>query len=154
KTVAYERTQVIKVLRSNGGALPHSTSFAVFTELGIQIHPNFTTDGNALAAALDDETIRLRTLNQAHSQNNWNGNGPADCQGDSFEIATERRQLSLQALQTIAAHEAGRPGRKLVVWISPGWPLLSQTGVSNFFTSVQNRQMFASIVSVSTQLRQ
>ena len=152
ETIAYERTQVVKVLRTNGGVLPHPTTFAVFTEVGTQIHPDVTTDGNALATAFDDETVRLRTLSQGHPQSDCTGN--SGCPDGAFEIANERRRLSLKALQAVAVQEAARPGRKLVLWISPGWPLLSQPGSSARFTSLQRQQMFASIVSLSTQIRQ
>jgi VWFA-related protein len=149
QTVSYERTQVDKILRANGGRLPHPTTFAVFTEVSTQVHPDFTTDGNALAAAFSDETIRLRTLNQGQPHG---GCELANCA--DFEIAHERRQLSLKALQTIAAQESARPGRKLVLWISPGWPLISGTSASIEYTSLQRQQMFASMVALSTQLRQ
>ena len=149
QTVSYERTQVDKILRANGGRLPHPTTFAVFTEVSTQVHPDFTTDGNALAAAFSDETIRLRTLNQGQPHG---GCELANCA--DFEIANERRQLSLKALQTIAAQESARPGRKLVLWISPGWPLISGTSASIEYTSLQRQQMFASMVALSTQLRQ
>jgi VWFA-related protein len=148
-TVAYERTQVDKILRANGGLLPHPATFAVFTELGIQIQPGFTTDGNALAAAFSDASIRLRTLSQGQS-----GCEPGNCPDGAFEIANERRQLSLKALQTVAAQEAARPGRKLVLWISPGWPLISGPDASLIFTSLQRQEMFATMVTLSTQLRQ
>ena len=152
ETVAYERTQVVKVLRAKGGALPHPTTFAVSTEVATEIHSEFTTDGNALAAAFDDETVRLRTLSQGHPQSDCTGNG--ECPDGAFEIANERRQLSLKALQTVAAYETARPGRKLVLWISPGWPLLSQAGAWSRFTALQRQQMFTSIVTLSTQMRQ
>ena len=152
ETVAYERNQIDKILGVNRGLLPHPTTFAVFTEVGTQIHSDFTTDGKALAAAFDDATIRLRTLSQGHLQGDCtDGN---TCSDGGFEVATERRQLSLKALQTVAAYEAPRPGRKLVLWISPGWPLLSQPGAWSQFTSLQRQQMFASIVSLTTQIQQ
>jgi VWFA-related protein len=69
-----------------------------------------------------------------------------------YEGSTDRVQLSLKAIDTIAAFESPRPGRKLVLWVSPGWPLLSHTAIQ--VTSLQREQMFASIVSLSTRLRQ
>jgi VWFA-related protein len=112
ETVAYERTQIETLLSAKSGRLDHPTSFAVFTEVDTQIHSDFTTDGKALAAALNDATIRLRTLSQGHPR--------SDCTEGSacpVEVSTERLQLSLKALQTVAVHEAARPGRKLVLWI-------------------------------------
>jgi VWFA-related protein len=152
ETVAYERTQIEKFLTAKSGRLDHPTTFAVFTEIDTQIHPDFTTDGKALAAALNDATIRLRTLSQGHVRSDCT-EGSA-CPDAGFEVATERLHLSLKALQTVAMHEAARPGRKLVLWISPGWPLLSTTGELWQFTSPQLQEMFRRMVSLSTQLRQ
>ena len=48
-------------------------------------------------------------------------------------------------------HEADLPGRKLVFWVSPGWPLLSGPGIQ--LDPRQQNQAFASIVGLSTDLR-
>jgi VWFA-related protein len=138
ETIAYERNQIDKFLSANGGRLPHPTTFAVFTDADTQIHPGFTTDGNALSASLNDAIVSVRRVSPLAG----------------FEGSEDRIQLSLKAMETIAAYEAPRPGRKLVLWISPGWPLLSEPGETIQFTSLQLQQMFASIVSLSTQLRQ
>jgi VWFA-related protein len=138
ETIAYERNQIDEFLTANGGRLPHPTTFAVFTDADTRIHPGFTTDGKALSASLNDVIVSIRTV------------GPSA----GFEGSTERVQLSLKAMETIAAYEAPRPGRKLVLWISPGWPLLSNPGEVIQFTSLQLQRMFANIVSLSTQLRQ
>ena len=58
----------------------------------------------------------------------------------------------MKALGEIAIREADRPGRKLILWISPGWPLLSGPRIE--LTSKQQDQLFATIVGLSTQLRQ
>jgi VWFA-related protein len=69
-----------------------------------------------------------------------------------FYGASERANLSLHALTQLAAREGARPGRKLIFWISPGWPLLSGPAVS--LTATQKRQIYASVVQITTQLRQ
>jgi VWFA-related protein len=138
ETIAYERNQIGKFFTANGGRLPHPTTFAVFTDANTHIHPRFTTDGNALSNSLHDAIVSISRVSPLAG----------------FEGSTERIHLSLKAMETIAAFEASRPGRKLVLWISPGWPLLSKPGEVIQFTSLQLQQMFASIVSLSTQLRQ
>ena len=152
ETVAYERTQIEKFLSAKSGRLDYPSTFAVFTEVGTQIRPDFTTDGKSLAAALNDATIRLRTLSRGHLQSDC-PEGTA-CPDAGFEAGTERLQLSLKALQTVVEHEAARSGRKLVLWISPGWPLLSNTTELWQFTSLQLQEMFRSMVSLSTELQQ
>ena len=57
----------------------------------------------------------------------------------------------MKALGQIAVHEADLPGRKLIFWVSPGWPLLSGPGIQ--LTGKQQDQAFASIVGLSTDLR-
>ena len=136
EAIAYERNQIEKFLTANGGRLPHLTTFAIFTDVDTHIHGGFTTDGNALSASLNDAIVSIRRVSPLAG----------------FEGSTDRVHLSLKAMETIAAFEAPRPGRKLVLWISPGWPLLSREVIQ--FTSLQRQQMFASIVSLSTQLRQ
>src|SRR5580704_11827861 len=136
ETIAYERNQIEKFFSANGGRLPHPTTFAIFTDADTHIHPGYTTDGNALSASLNEAVVSINRVSPSAG----------------FEGSTDRVQLSLKAMETIAAYEAPRPGRKLVLWISPGWPLLSRAVIQ--FTSLQRQQMFANIVSLSTQLRQ
>jgi VWFA-related protein len=64
----------------------------------------------------------------------------------------ERFQLSIVALHQIAVREVTRPGRKIILWISPGWPLLA--GPSVELNSTERQQAFTDIVTLSTLLRQ
>jgi VWFA-related protein len=136
ETIAYERNQIDKVLFANGGRLPHPTTFAIVTDADTDIHPGFTTDGSALSASLNDKIVSIRRVPPS----------------THFEESTDRIHFSLKAMETIAEYEAPRPGRKLVVWVSPGWPLLFGTAIQ--VTSLQREQMFADIVGLSTRLRQ
>ena len=55
-------------------------------------------------------------------------------------------------MEQVAALESTRPGRKIVLWVSPGWPLLSGPNVQ--LNSKQQQQIFSTIVRLSNQLRQ
>ena len=66
--------------------------------------------------------------------------------------AIKRLDLSLAALRLLATYEQTRPGRKLVVWISYGWPLLESARFQASRT--QQQQVFASIIEMSSLLRQ
>ena len=62
-----------------------------------------------------------------------------------------REQLSLKALDFLIAQTSKRPGRKLLIWLSPGWRL--QTS-GNWVASQKDRQMlFDKVVALSTALR-
>jgi VWFA-related protein len=134
--VAYVRQQVQKFLRANGGNLAHPTSIAVLTDKGTQMQKDFSADGNALSASLDHYTIGLREITRASGI--WGAN--------------ERVQISLTAVRQLAAYAATIPGRKIVLWVSPGWPLLS--GVRIDLDSKQQQQIFGDVVAFSKELQQ
>jgi VWFA-related protein len=129
-----ERIQITKFLRAEGGHLAYPVALAVFTDKGIQVLGNFSSDGNALSDTLDQSEIALRALTRSAG----------------FYGATERLQLSLQVFGQLAASESRRPGRKIMLWVSPGWPLLSGPRVE--LDSKQQAKIFSDVVNVSTQL--
>lgn len=133
--IAYERGEVDKFLHATGGQLAHPTKVAFFTDDGMQLQQDFATDGNELSGALDHYAVGLRNIRRS----------------SQFE-ANDRFQLSLNGLRSLIGSVANRPGRKMILWVSPGWPLLSGPGV--YLDARQQNQIFATIVDVSTQLRQ
>jgi VWFA-related protein len=134
ENIAYERGEVDKFLRANGGHLPQPMALAFFTDTGTQIQSTYTTDGNALSTSFDQYAIGLRNVRRS-----------------SQYQAQDRLNLSLKALGQIVMHEADLPGRKLIFWVSPGWPLLSGPRIE--LDGKQLNQIFASIVGLSTDLR-
>jgi VWFA-related protein len=135
-TVAFEKDQIDKFLRSNGGKLVYPTTLAIFTDKDTQIQNAFTQDGNALAVALDNYEVGLRYI----------------LRSSGFYGAGDRVQLGINALQMLAAREATLPGRKIVLWVSPGWPLL--TGPRVELGPKDQEGIFNAIVQTSTDLRQ
>jgi VWFA-related protein len=134
--VAYEREQVVKFLQENGGQLEHPTSMIFLSDSGAEIGKGFSRDGNALVAELNQRETALRSVRKSQG----------------VYGATDRIQLSLQTVEQLAAYEAARPGRKLVIWISPGWPILS--GPRDELTSKDQQRLFGNIVALSGALRQ
>jgi VWFA-related protein len=135
QTIAYARPQIDKFLLANGGHLPYPTTLAVANDTGVELQGNPTTDGNALSAAFDKYEVGLKFLR--HDTGIWG--------------AAQRSDLGLHALNALMARERTRPGRKIVLWISPGWPLLS--GPRIYLPYKQEQQLFGSIVGLSNQLR-
>lgn len=136
ETVAFERDQIDKFLRAEQGQLLHATSLAVLTDTGVQMLEDFSNDGNKLSASLDRYTVGLRFLYRS----------------SGFYGAAERFQLSLEGLHGLVQRVGPRPGRKMMIWISPGWPLLSGPEVQ--LTSKLRQKLFGDIVSFSTDLRE
>ncbi len=110
--IAYERGEIDKFLRANGGRLAQPVALAFVTDSGAQVQKAFSTDGNELTSSLDDHAIGLR-----------------DVRRSSQYQGIDRFQLSMNALQEIAGNAAKLPGRKMIFWVSPGWPLLSGPGI-------------------------
>jgi VWFA-related protein len=134
--IGYERIQIDKFLRAEGGHLAYPVALAVSTDRGISIAAELSSDGNALSDALDKQDIAIRAIGRSAG----------------FYGAAERLQYSLAALHQLTASLAPQPGRKIVLWVSPGWPLLSGPHVE--LGSKQQQQIFSDVVSFSTQLRQ
>jgi VWFA-related protein len=134
--VAYERDQIKKFLQQNDGVLAHPMSMAFFSDTGAELQNVTLRDGNALLQSFDQHETALRSVRRSQG----------------FYGAVERLQLSLNTLQSLAAKEAQTPGRKMVVWISPGWPILSGPEIE--LTTKQQAGLFASVVSLSTALRE
>lgn len=135
-SIAYERGEIDKFLRSNGGQLAYPMSLAFVTDKGAQIQNGSSKDGNALSDSLDHYDVGLREITRS----------------TGFYGADERLQISLRSLRMLAEHEATQPGRKIVLWMSPGWPLLS--GPRVIVSAKQQQSVFNAIIDVSTELRQ
>ncbi len=133
--VAYERQEIGRLLRANDGQLAQPTALAVFTDTGTQIQPSFSTDGNALSAELDKQVIGLRDLRRSAG----------------FYGAAERLDLSVKTLDQLLARAESEPGRKFILWVSSGWPLLSGPEIQ--LTNKEEQHLFDQVVAFSDALR-
>jgi VWFA-related protein len=137
RQVAFAREQLGKFFQENGGHLALPVSLYLFSNDGISGQHESSTDGNAEAAELSQVDAHLRTVTRS-----------AGVYG-----AMERFQLSLQGLASIAQAKGAEPGRKLLIWIGPGWPLLSGPEFGQP-TGKEQRRIFDLIVEFSTNLRE
>jgi VWFA-related protein len=131
--------EIKKFLKSDGGRLAYPTAVAMLTDKGLQSPLDFSQDGNAISAALGKHPIAVRSI----TENSDHGGGAA------------RFENSFQAFAQILAAEREKPGRKIVLWVSPGWPPL--VGLENARDAKLRQlqeEVFGNIVEVSTQLRE
>ena len=133
--VQFERQAIEQFLRENNGHLAHPVWILWLTDVGISVQGPPSTDGLTLATQLHN-TPGIRRFIDRTAQ--WG--------------ATERFQMSLVQLQQIVSAEAGHPGRKLVVWIGPQWPLFLR--MKRDLTRATQTRMFDQIVALTTLLRQ
>ncbi len=134
--VAIVRQEVDEYLRADGGRLKQPVSVVLLTDNGIRVQPQPSLDGNAVADVVQGIGGNLRTHDPA-----MGGYG-----------ALERLQLSVQQLAEIAENEVRKPGRKLLIWLGPGWPLLTRPDLGYYSQKEQDRY-FATIVNLSRSLR-
>jgi VWFA-related protein len=88
-----------------------------------------------MIADLEQKTLGLRTIGKSKG----------------LYGAADRLHLCFHTLERLADYETPRPGRKLLIWISPGWPLLSTPDVT--IDPKQRQGLFNSIVGISDRLR-
>ncbi|MFZ0199283.1 MAG: VWA domain-containing protein [Candidatus Sulfotelmatobacter sp.] len=134
--VTYERSELKKFLLQNGGKLAQPVSLVVFTDTGTKMQGGASRDGNALAALYDQYDTGLRVINRSAG----------------FYGAAERFDLSLKTLRQLVEYKGGQPGRKLMIWFSPGWPLLSGPNIQ--LSAKDAQRLFSQIVGFSDGLRQ
>ena len=134
--VAFVRSEVDQFLRAHEGHLRQPVTIAQLTSTGIRIQPRPSIDGNAMAGVVDQIKGGISTISSAMG-------------GEGF---VERFQTSLRALSNLAENEARKPGRKLLIWVGPGWPMLERPkdGSPDRVQSLN----FGGIVELSTRLRE
>ncbi len=135
--VSFVRQQIEQFLRENGGHLAQPVSIMLLTDAGLRIQPRPSVDGNALVGVVQQIKGSMRTIDTA-----MGGEG-----------LLERFQRSARAMETIAENEATRSGRKLLIWVGPGWPMLT-TPVLGYYSEKDQRRYFDGIVELSTKLRE
>jgi VWFA-related protein len=131
--VSYARQQLAQFFSSHPH-LPQPVALGVLQNNGLQMQPGFSTDGNALRSALDRYSIGLRELPRS----------------TGIYGAEERLNISLNTFKGLVA-ELPTDGPKRIIWISPGWPLLSGVGVD--LSPSQRAPIFTNVVAIATELR-
>ena len=134
--VSIVRTQIENFLHANGGHLSIPVGIYLLTDDGLHPIAPPGTDGNALATVLHQRDGQLHEISRS----------------SGFYGAEERAQISIQALGTLGNDLAKVPGRKLVAWIGPGWPIFDNPNV--IISTQQQRNFFSGIVGLSGMLRQ
>jgi VWFA-related protein len=102
-TVASERHDLTMYL-GRAGQLPIPASLVFLTPDGLKIQGQSTREASVLLANLESNPTSLRTF-----------------QNTGYYSAEALREKSLMAMNVLALKLAKRPGRKLVIWVSPGW---------------------------------
>jgi VWFA-related protein len=134
--VAFVKSELAEFLRQNGGRLAQPLSIMLLTEEGLRIQPRPSVDGLAQLDLLNQIKGHISSINAA-----MGGEG-----------ALERAQISVHQMATIVENEAKRPGRKLLIWVGPGWPMLQNQAFR--FNEKDRQRYFNVIVELTNRLRE
>jgi VWFA-related protein len=138
---AFEQRGVERFLRRNGGHLGQPVSIFGLSDAGFWTLAQPSGDGNAQAAEIaSDRIVFIRRWRQLL------GNGSGELK-DDYPAGL----LGLKALGDIATAERRKPGKKLLVWIGPGWSIGSER---DFETQDPKSHTFDTIYWFSVLLRE
>ena len=134
--VAFTRKEISEFLEQNGGHLKQPVKLAVVSDAGIRVQPRASIDGDALLNVVKGINGSVRTIDSAMGG----------------EALVERFRRSSHQFISIAENEARVPGRKLLIWVGPGWPMLNHQDLGSY--SERNQQgYFDGVVEITSRLR-
>jgi VWFA-related protein len=158
---AFERKQVEEFLRQNSGHLDQPVTIYSLDTTGLFRNSEPSLDGNALAEDVDSGT-RGQALLVPPGALSLRNQVIVDPSYTKFAPLT-----ALRALATIAATQARKPGRKLILWVGPGlradqagtgrYPdrvYDQRTGLVSYDDLTDLQATFETIYGFSTLLRQ
>jgi len=149
-------------LKQGQGPLDYPTSIAVFSGLSIDVGPA-SRDRDALLADLQAKAGDLHATGcitdqdrseGIHDRNAGGAGGGYRAESSKMLICLNQRFVSsLTALRRFARDQVDVPGRVILIWIGPGWPLLTNSSFTPDTLEVK-RSFFAQLVELSTVLRE
>ncbi len=135
--VAFTRQEIERFLKEDDGHLKQPVTLLLLSDAGMRVQPRPSVDGNALVSVVSQIKGSVRTVDSA-----MGGEG-----------LLERFQLCARQMAAIAENEARKPGRKLLIWVGPGWPMLNR-GELGYYSDKDQLRNFEGIVELSTRLRE
>lgn len=135
--VAFTRQEIAEFLQQDGGHLKVPVRLLLLTDAGMRVQPRASTDGNALLSVVNQIKGGLRTIDSAMGG----------------EALLERFQRCSRQMTAIAENEARVPGRKLLIWVGPGWPMLNRPELG-YYSERDQQSYFDGIVELSNRLRE
>jgi len=163
RSIAYEVKEIGKYLELNQGRLPYPTSIAVLTTSGLKAS-GASTDGSELLQKSRTLFKGIRPYECKSASENGTQAQPLTGHGgwnigmsvekvDDGNCLNERFAQSLTALGNLTAAQKNAPGRVMLIWIGPGWPLL--TGAEFHRDTPETKAIFFDhVVEMSRTLRE
>jgi VWFA-related protein len=134
--LAQTESALVHFLRRNSGRLEERCFLYRLTRDGLFSSSEFTQDGNTLARELEQQKFPRAV---------WRAGWAAERAGPagSWAVKLNLNSLSISALGSIAIDQREIPGRKVLIWLGPGWTV---QGIAD--------SDFDDITELSTRLRE
>lgn len=129
--LASQRQQLQKFFTQNGGHLPIPINLVIFSNTGLQVQPEASNDGKVELDFLNKYPVALHQDNRA--------------QGSAG--AFDRISRSLAVLQSLAMGDLKLSGSKLLIWISPGWPIPQESALG--LSGKEKAEVYNQIVAIT-----
>lgn len=168
RSIAAERRQIERFLAEGPARLAYPASVGIFSGSGARVGQP-SRDRDALAAEFRALAAGVRTFDCSEEGVGASKEfaatlfGPGALTSSSLDSGlqsahpddclNQRFRLSILALNKLAREQMDAPGRAILIWIGPGWPLLSGHGFSADTPSLR-RTFFDYLVDLSTNLRE
>jgi VWFA-related protein len=157
---ALERAAVDQFLRQEGGPATQPITLLLLTGTGLWRVGEPAADGRALAEALDHRRMTNWSGDNwaERVDQGWDPSEASSLQGGGpiavYPAAGSPAESALKALGAIAAAARREPGRKLLIWVGPGYGIGSGANPEEeASTNAEKRAVFDRIVWFSTLLR-
>ena len=160
KQIRYFEKEIEKFLTAKNGPLPLAISIGVFAGGHITFTPSLS-DRDSLLTEFKGRTANLHATGcisvPDHDESvDTTGIIKGGIHGTSsaaLNCLNDRFIASLQALNFLAKDQVDIPGRAIVIWMGPGWPLLSNKEFTPDPPELKEN-FFDQLVEVSTGLRE
>lgn len=123
-------------LQHQSEPLPFPVGIMLLTDSGLTPLGQASSDGKLLLAQLSNQGGHLRNLQRSAG----------------FWGAEERAEISLDAMARLTRSLSTQPGRKLLIWVSPGWPIFDSPGM--MMSAREQHVLFTAAVRLSEDLRE
>jgi VWFA-related protein len=134
--VDWEREQLNEFFAEDEGKLKCPVTLAVMTNGGLKMMSGASSDGHVLQASLKQFDTALRPVRHQ----------------SGFNVDAELLQMSLGQIGQVAAVEASVPGRKLMLVLSPGWPMMPGAGDGEYRS--QRSWVFYTLLTLVNGMRE
>ncbi len=160
RAIEHDRREIEKYLQARPSSLLNPTSIAVLGESGTTIGSS-SRDREALLEQVKQLKDRIHPVSCQEDPdanrsflNVWMPNAPATLQSThALACLNERFERSVAALYKLASQQENVPGRVLLLWLGPGWPLLNEKEFTND-SAATRENFFHYLVELSTTLRE